>query len=60
MVAPVPDEENGSARADAPRGADSSGYVAYGRLVQTLALVAFVLFAWGSASRRFRANPISG
>jgi iron(III) transport system permease protein len=60
MVVPVPDEENSSARATLLVAIDSSGYVAYGRLVQTLALVAFALFALGLGIATFSRDPISG
>lgn len=60
IIAPVPDAEGSSARAALLIAADASGYVAFGRLVQTLAVVTFVLFALGFGIATFSRDPISG
>jgi len=60
MVAPVPDEEDSSARATLLVAIDASGYVAFGKLVQSLAVVAFLLFSLGFGIATFSRDPISG
>ncbi len=60
IVAPVPDAEESAARATLLIAVDASGYVAFGRLVQSLGIIAFVLFALGFGIATFSRDPISG
>ena len=60
IVAPVPDAEESAARATLLAAVDASGYVAFGRLVQSLAIIAFGLFALGFGIATFSRDPISG
>lgn len=59
VVAPVPDEEESSARALLIIGANGTGYVAFTRLLTVLAAVAFALFATGFGIATFSRDPIS-
>jgi len=60
MVAPIPDAENSEARATLLAAINSTGYVSFSRLVDALALIAFVLFGVGFGIATFSRDPISG